>query len=110
MLPYLKPDGAVVVNSCAVIPASASLSGFDYRGADMVDFLKRKVGRLSVVDGGEACEALGSPRVLNMVLLGAAVRTGQLGVGLDDIAAVLPEHVKPQFIELNTRALNYLER
>lgn len=107
MLPFLKNGGTVVTNSRAVIPASASLSGFDYQGETMVDYLRKTVAKLVVVDGMAACEALGSPRVLNMVLLGAAVRTGEVGLTLDDLLAVLPTQVRPQFVDLNQKALTF---
>ncbi|MBO4619921.1 MAG: indolepyruvate oxidoreductase subunit beta [Victivallales bacterium] len=107
MLPFLKPDGAVVTNACAVVPASASLSGFDYRGETMVEYLQKAVKKLVVVDGQAACAALGSPRVLNMVLLGVAVRTGELGLALEDLLEVLPSQVRPQFVELNRKALTF---
>ncbi len=107
MLPFLKPGGTVVTNSRAVVPASASLTGFDYRGETMIDYLKQVVEHLVVVDGAAACAALGSPRVLNMVLLGTAVRTGEVGLSLEDILAALPSQVRPQFVELNQRALTF---
>ena len=107
MLPFLKRGGTVVTNSRAVVPASASLSGFDYRGETMVEYLGKVVQNLVVVDGPAACEALGSPRVLNMVLLGVAVRTGELGLSLEDLLAALPSQGRPQFLELNQQALTF---
>lgn len=107
MLPFLRPGGTVVTNSRAVVPASASLSGFDYQGATMVEYLRKVVPKLVVVDGPAVCEALGSARVLNMVLLGVAVRTGELGLTLDDLLAALPSQVRPQFVELNRKALTF---
>ena len=97
----------MVTNSRAVVPASASLSGFDYQGATMVEYLRKVVPKLVVVDGPAVCEALGSARVLNMVLLGVAVRTGELGLTLDDLLAALPSQVRPQFVELNRKALTF---
>ena len=36
MLPYLKKDGMVVVNSHPIMPVTAALKGTDYTGAEMV--------------------------------------------------------------------------
>ena len=45
---------------------------------------------------------------MNMVLLGAAARGGFLGeVTIDDIKQALVKKVKPQFHELNFKALEY---
>lgn len=107
MLPYLKKDGAVVVNSAAVKPVTAVLADSGYEGPEMIEFLKGRVADLLVVDCLAACRELGSPRVANMVLLGAAAKTGRLFVTIDDLDAVMRRRVKPQFHELNARALRY---
>ncbi|MCR5149384.1 MAG: indolepyruvate oxidoreductase subunit beta [Eubacterium sp.] len=107
MLPYLKEGGSVVVNSRAVKPTTATLGGVDYRGEEMVDYLKDNISDLTIVDGDKACEELGSSKVLNVVLLGAAVRTGRLGLSEEDIKEAMKETVKEKFLELNYKALNY---
>jgi indolepyruvate ferredoxin oxidoreductase beta subunit len=42
-----------------------------------------------------------------MVMLGAAVRNGVLPFSVDDIEDTMKKTVKPQFIELNSKALRY---
>ena len=55
----------------------------------------------------KACEELGSSKVLNVVLLGAAVRTGKLGLSEEDIKEAMKETVKEKFLPLNYQALEY---
>lgn len=98
MLPYLKPGGQLIVNSYPVAPTVAS---------EMLDYLTRNVERLTIVDGDQACRAVGSPRALNMILLGAAVQSGALPFSIDEVDAVMRRTVKAQFHELNSRALRY---
>ena len=43
MLPWLKRDGQVIVSSRAVMPVTASLSGTDYSGEEMIRFLRDRV-------------------------------------------------------------------
>lgn len=107
MLPYLKEGGRVIVNDHPIMPVTATLKGSDYTGAEMLEYLNRTTEGLVVINGTAACEELGSPRVLNMVMLGAAIRLGVLPFGIDDIIETMKATVKPQFVEMNTRALQY---
>ena len=107
MLPYLKKGGTVIVNSRPVMPVTAALKASDYNGREMLDYLGKKVGKLTVVDGDSICRELGSPRALNMILLGVAVRSGVLPFTTDDAVEAMKSSVKPQFIELNEKALRY---
>ena len=107
MLPYLASDGAVVVNQAPVKPVSAVLSGSSYEGPEMIAFLKRRAANVTVVDCSAACREIGSPKVANMVLLGAAVATGRLPVALGDIKAALASRTNPKFLDLNLKALEY---
>ena len=109
MLPYLKDGGQVIVNTHPIMPVTAALSGSDYTGAEMLDYLKRNVAEVVLVDGIKAMEDLGSPKILNMVMLGAAVRKGVLPFSVDDIEETMKKTVKPQFVEMNSKALRYTE-
>ena len=40
MLPYLKKDGTVIVNSCPTKPVTAMLSASSYTGKEMLAYLK----------------------------------------------------------------------
>lgn len=104
-LPYLKPDGVVVVSKKAVKPVTASLSEKVYEGRDMLDYLEKKVSRLVVVDGEQTMAELGSSKVLNVVLLGAAIASGELDITMDEIRCAIREKVPEKFHELNNRAL-----
>ncbi len=107
MLPYLKEGGRVVLNTHAIMPVTAALSGSNYTGAEMLDYLQSQVSALTAVDGDAACKALGSPKVLNMVMLGLAVRQNVIPFPVDDIEETMKATVKPQFIEMNCKALRY---
>ncbi len=110
MLPYLKAGGSVVVNENAIKPVTSMLSASEYQGAEMIDFLKTKVENLIVVNCDEACKELGSTRVTNMVLLGAALDTGELCLDCEDIQAAMRERMKEALWELNFKALAYTRK
>ncbi len=106
-LPYLKSGGTVVLNTRPVRPVMGTLKGSAYDGCEMLDYIKSKGINVIAVDGDSACEALGSSRVLNVVLLGAAVRSGALDITADMIKAEIVKKINPKFHELNLRAIDY---
>ncbi len=108
MLPFLKEGGQVVTSSWAILPVTASLSGSFYNGEDMVSYLKRHVENLLVVDSEKACGELGSPKALNILLLGAAVSSGRLGFMEEDIKDAIAERLPERFHKMNFAALEYM--
>jgi len=104
-LGYLKKDGVVVVSMKAVKPTTATLSNSDYDGEEMIAFLKRTVDKVIVVDGEKICHQLGSEKVLNVALLGAATTAGKLNVTIDEIKEALLKRLPEKVHELNLKAL-----
>lgn len=107
MLPYLKTGGHVVVSTRAVKPVTATLSGSDYDAPQMLDYLKANVPNLTFVNADQACSDIGSSKVLNMVLLGAAIRTGVLDFTISEIENIMKQTLPEKFHEMNLQALNY---
>lgn len=104
-LPYLKDGGTVVVNQKAVKPVTITLSGGRYDGSGMTAYLKEQVEKLYLVDAERLCLKAGSPKVLNVALLGVAAGSGALNIAPADIEAELRKRVKPQFVDMNLKAL-----
>ncbi len=104
-LSYLKKGGVAVVNKKAVKPVTAALGQSPYDGEEMLCCLRKQVEQLYVVDGEEICRRAGSPKVLNVALLGAALGSGALGLSPGDIERQLEGAVKPQFAAVNREAL-----
>lgn len=102
-LPYLKAEGTAIVCTKAVRPVTASLTGSAYDGSEMVEYLQKNVPHLILVDGEAICAAVGSPRALNVALLGAALPA--LGIAPTDMEQALRASVRPQFVEMNLAAL-----
>jgi len=104
-LPFLKKDGVVVVCSTAIRPVTSSLGDSSYESAAMISFLETNSGKLIVIDGDQICSECGSPKVLNVALLGAAFASGDLGLSIDEIGAAIRERVSPAYTEMNQQAL-----
>ena len=108
-LPFLRADGMVVTSDAPVVPVSAATGGPAYDLPAIMSHLRASVGsdRLFVVDAAAAESELGTAKALNVVLLGAAARTGALGpVMVDDLVAAVRAIVKPALVDLDLRALD----
>ena len=106
-LPFLKAGGCVVVSARPVVPVSAMTGGpaYDYEG--IMSYLRSQVQNLVVVDADQAAEDLGSAKCLNVVLLGAAARAGELGLTTDDLSRAIHGRLPERLWGLNERALAY---
>lgn len=109
-LPYLRQGGAVIVSRRAMAPVTAALSGAVYDGGAMLDYLRTKVERLTVLDSDAVAAACGSSRVLNIALLAAAAKVGALGLSVDELRAAVCERLPEKFHALNLGAIDYICR
>lgn len=102
---YLKTGGSVIVSKKVVQPVTASLRGKVFDEGEMVAYLQKKAANVVAVDTDEACRELGSSKVVNMLLLGASCSSGL--ISKEELKQALKLLVKPEFYELNVRAIEY---
>jgi indolepyruvate ferredoxin oxidoreductase beta subunit len=100
-LPYLRPDGKVIVNRYRINPMPV-VSGAAVYPAGVAEELQALTGA-DVIDAASEAKKLGNSRVMNVILLGATVE--RMGLGNIDWDAIIRENVKPAFVELNLQAL-----
>lgn len=100
---FLKKGGTVVVNKKIVQPTTASVMGKSFDSQKMLDYLKALKANVICVDAEKISADLGSAKAVNMILLGAASKTGL--VSKAEILSALERLVKPEFLELNKRAV-----
>ncbi len=100
-LDYLKEDGAMVVNNVE-IPSMSVITGDETYPEDVLEEIGKHV-KPTVVDATALAAGLGNEKASNIILLGALVKA----MGLEDIDwdAILEANIKPQFVELNKKAL-----
>ncbi len=104
-LSYLKPGGTVIVSDQAVQAVTAAVSGKAYHAEQMLEYLRTHTQRCYVLPAQEICEACGSAKVMNVALLGAMAASGVMALSLDEIGSALVQRVKPQYVEMNQKAL-----
>ena len=86
------------------MPTTASL-GLHYDGREMIDYLQKQNINLIAVDGEKICRELGSPKALNVVLLGAASGSNVLGITKEELKKAIETKLNPKFLEINVKAL-----
>lgn len=110
VLPFLAPDGLLVTATTAIQPVTAALSDRPYRADDVVAKIRAALvgtpARLVAVDDVALTEAAGGRKVLNTVLLAAALKEGRIALDLDDLRHAIEECVKPRFVTLNLAAID----
>lgn len=101
-IPYLKKDGALVVNDYEIHPVTVLIGSEKY--PENVDVnLKKVVENTLIIDATKLAEELGNIKAQNVVLLGALIKA----LGLTDInwGDIISENVPERAIELNKNAL-----
>lgn len=104
-LPFLKDDGLIVLSKKTIQPVTASLTGKAFDSETMINYLKNKNVKLIVIDTDAICEKLKSTKITNTILLGAALKAGNLDISLEEIEDAIKKRVAPKFHELNIAAL-----
>ena len=100
-LDYLKPDGVLVVNN-EEIPSMSVITGEEEYPEDVLEEIQKHV-KAKVIDATRLAGELGNEKAANMILLGTIIRA----MGLEHIhwEQILEANNKPQFLELNKKAL-----
>jgi indolepyruvate ferredoxin oxidoreductase beta subunit len=100
-LKYLKKDGKVVVNDFEINSMPILSGRVDYP-TGILEELSSKV-QTTVIDAAKQATELGNPKVMNVILLGTTIKA----MGLEDIdwEKIIRDNVKPQFVELNLKAI-----
>ncbi len=101
-IPFLKPDGRVVVNNYRMNPMPV-INGDAVYPDNIAEELE-KAAKTSFVDAAQAAQELGNPRVMNIVLLGTIIKTMELTQ--IDWDTIIRENVKPAFVDVNIAAIH----
>jgi len=114
---FCSPGALVVSATDPLMPPTAAVKKVKYDGKEQMAALEKeaaegRIGRLEFVDNASVMNKLGFDKALNVVLLGAAL--GLLADSGSEYAAllsfeamqgVIKTTVKPQFVDLNLKAL-----
>ena len=100
---YLRRDGMAVVNTAATRPVTESLRPTGYDGSNMTAWLRQNCNCI-FVDAEEVCRPFGSTKFFNIILLGIAAGSGNLGIGAETLRRQIERNVPARFLEQNLAA------
>lgn len=102
---YLAPGGVMVVNSVGQQSAADALTKKNYHPETYVEALKKSGVALIVIDGDDIARKLGSSKVLNVALVGAACGSSKLSLSYDRLEQTIKNIAPSRFVDLNISAL-----
>jgi indolepyruvate ferredoxin oxidoreductase beta subunit len=100
-LSFLKPGGQVVVNDYQMPSMPILMGDFDYPHHAIEEI--KKHADTKVIPASDMAEKLGNGKVMNIVLLGTIIKT--MGLEGIDWNRIVKENVKPDFVEINMKAI-----
>jgi indolepyruvate ferredoxin oxidoreductase beta subunit len=101
-------SGTLVVCSTAPLPpTSVAMGRATYPDLSLIlNMIHAKTGRMVAFDGLALAKQAGSPMALNMVLLGALIKTGVLPVTKDHVKKAIALKTAPPLLDINHRAFD----
>lgn len=102
----LAPGGKCIVNTRAIQPVTASLTGAAYETQPIFEYIKEHAPGSIFVDGIALAQQAGSVKTLNVILIGMASSTGIIPVKPEMIRDTITKMVKPQFAAMNSKAFD----
>ena len=101
-LEYLKPEGRIVVNTQEIDPMPVITGAASYP-ENLIGKLEEKGIAVDAMDCLALAEEAGSPKAVNIVLMGRLSKYFD-NIPLEKWQAAIEECVPPKFLELNQRA------
>ena len=100
-LDYLKEGGVLVVND-EEIDSMSVITGQEEYPDDVLDIIKSH-SKATVLNATELARGLGNEKAANIILLGTIIKS--MGLEHIDWESILRANIKPQFVDLNLKAI-----
>ena len=99
-LDYLKPEGKIVVNNYRIDSMPVLTGKAIYQETEIENELKRL--NATIIDAADKAEEMGNSKVMNIILLGALVKSMELEY--IDWESIIRDNVKPKFLYIILKA------
>ena len=98
---FLKEDGKIIVNDAEIWPLPVVIGKATYP-EKILETLQEKAD-VRVMNASAMAEEMGNLKVMNVILLGAIIKS----MGVQDIEwdEIIRNNVKPKFVDLNIKAM-----
>lgn len=100
VLPYLRKGGCLIVNEKEINPMPVTMGKAKYP-TDIEKTLEGLDAKVTIFNAYAMAQAIGNPKALNMVLLGAWAKA--FGLEEEEGLGVIRENVPEKFIEINVK-------
>ena len=99
-LEYLKPEGKIVVNNYRIDSIPVLTGKVIYKEKEIEDELNRL--NATIINAADKTKELGNAKVMNIILLGALVKS----MSLEDIdwESIIRDNIKEKFVDINLQA------
>lgn len=102
-LPFLKENGAAIINTSKVTPITVALGAMEYDEQGIKDYITSN-RKAYLVDANKIALECGNVKSVNVVLIGIAFGLGLIDMSEESIINSIKANVKPQFFEMNVSA------
>ena len=100
-------ESTIITNITPIVPFTVELGQAEYPDVDhWIGFMEENYKKVIAYDAASAAKEAGTPKALNVVLLGTLIATGLVPVSVDRMKQTIKEKVKPKFVEANLKALD----
>ncbi|MFO7964097.1 MAG: indolepyruvate oxidoreductase subunit beta [Desulfobacterales bacterium] len=101
------PETVVVTNLASIPPFTVTTGQGNYPDIDEVQsIIRAKTKKLIAVHAAKLAEEAGSSMAVNMVLLGALIKTGILPLSVDDVKKAISTKTRSEFVKTNLTAFD----
>jgi indolepyruvate ferredoxin oxidoreductase beta subunit len=97
---YLKTDGKIISNNYKIESMPVLIGNCEYKEKEIDDELKRLNAK--ILNAAQIAQDLGNAKVMNIILLGALVKS--MNLENIDWEKIIRENVKEKFIDINLKA------
>lgn len=95
----------VITNTAPLPPFTVSIGKGEYPDMELIkNLILQKTGGLVAFDAMKLAKDAGSPMSVNIVLLGALIRSNILPFTKEDVMEAIRRRVKPAFLDMNLKA------
>ncbi len=97
----------IITNVTPIVPFTVELGQAEYPDVGhWIGFMEEHYKKVIAYDAATAAKEAGTPKALNVVLLGTLIATDLVPVSVERMKQTIKEKVKPKFIEANLKALD----
>lgn len=106
VLPMLKRDGTIIVNTKYIPPSTSIDSSSDFDHEKILEIIHARVSKVYEIDGIDIANNLGNILVVNTILLGALSSIPENPVTKASLEKAIAGRLKEKYVELNLKAFN----